>query len=63
MSDDLDSPRRNWRRAWAIVLGVAIVGALIAWYALGVGLAPKPPPDPTNGVELIPGSDRTVPAH
>lgn len=64
MSDDLDAaPRRSRRRTWALILAVAIVGAAIAWYALGVGLEPRPPPDPTNGVELVPGTDRTVPAH
>lgn len=53
-----ESPKR---RTWWLVIGMVIAGAIFTWLAFGIGIREKPPPDPTNGVELIPGRDRTAP--
>ncbi len=61
MSDEESplEPTRSKRRAWTIAVVLVIVGAVITWLAFGVGIQEKPPPDLTNGVELVPASDRT----
>jgi hypothetical protein len=47
------------RPVWVWIVLAVIVGAVITWLAFGLGLRDKPPPDVTNGVELVTPRDRT----
>jgi hypothetical protein len=41
------------------IVAAVIAGGVLTWLAFGLGLRDKPPPDVTNGVELVQPHDRT----
>jgi hypothetical protein len=47
------------RRVWILIVLAVLIGGVLTWLAFGVGLQDKPPPDVTNGVELVEPRDRT----
>jgi hypothetical protein len=47
------------KRVWIWIVAAVIAGGVLTWVAFGLGLQEKPPPDVTNGVELVPPRDRT----
>lgn len=51
------------RRTWLLVVGIVAAGALLTWLAFGFGIQEKPPPDLTQGVDLVPATDRGGSAH
>ncbi len=46
------------RRTWFLVAIIVAVGATLTWVAFGLSMRPKPPPDVTQGVELVPPTQR-----
>ncbi|MBK7857578.1 MAG: hypothetical protein IPJ65_02910 [Archangiaceae bacterium] len=46
-------------RRWLFILGAIACGAVLTWLAFGYGVQEKPPPDVTEGVELVQPRDRT----
>jgi hypothetical protein len=47
------------KRIWLVIAALA-VGGLLTWLAFAFGVQEKPPPDLTEGVELVQPADRTA---